>query len=1017
MKPLVLQMQAFGPFAQRQEIDFGRLGAKTFFLIHGPTGSGKTSILDAMCFALFGDSSGEERKAGDLRSQHAQASLLTEVTFDFALGERRYRVRRVPEQMRPARRGGGMTRQSHEAELVALQGEGDATQEQPLASGWERVTRKAVELLGFESRQFRQVIVLPQGRFFEFLKAGSQEREKILQVLFGTAMYRRIEEALKRAADDLQRQASECDTQRRTLLEQAEVNSVEALETRRGDEQQAVVAARESEAQAARQEAEAQAALQQIMHVAARFTEHDAAQAALADLLQQAPAWSLTRSELEAARRALTLLPYEEAWRGAKSQREEAVGAAKQAAETLEAAEDADDAARRELATSEATRPEIERLGNRAAELQQVYPRVDALESARAAQAQALERHTLCAQEAERAGVAASTAAQAVLQLQREIEAKAAAAAPAEACRLQVQQLQDRQAIVARQAKLRQEAAQADLLVETRTAQLVSAREAVQRAAAAREHALRRWVAGQAARIAHRLEDGQPCPVCGSEAHPAPASAEADAVSDEELQSNETALELATAAQAQAQQALSDAGQQRARHTGALEALAAGAGPADGGEIETQLAAARESLRAAEAAAKALATLRARQPPAQEACGVAEASLEAAKKAVQAAALDLNAADATLREREQSVPAELASRAALDDAIRQVKLDREALSRALDLAAKQAAEAAATLVQARVMAGNCQDAAAKAELTLAEKAEDLGRRVQAAGFADVESYAAALRDPAVVEDLAAKVSDHDQALVAAQDRAKRAEEGVHALVRPDVDAARAAVDCAQAAKVQAVQATSLAQAALTATEGFLNSLYGIRAKHGAIEERYRVLRDVADKANGQNGHRMSFQRYVLATLLDEVLAATTQRLRVMSRGRYEMRRRIEASDSRSAGGLDLEVFDHYTGQERGIQTLSGGESFLASLALALGLSDVVQSYAGGIRLDAIFVDEGFGTLDSEALDFAIRTLKDLQQAGRMVGIISHVGELKTWIDARLEVRPSPGGSSEAFFVV
>jgi len=180
------------------------------------------------------------------------------------------------------------------------------------------------------------------------------------------------------------------------------------------------------------------------------------------------------------------------------------------------------------------------------------------------------------------------------------------------------------------------------------------------------------------------------------------------------------------------------------------------------------------------------------------------------------------------------------------------------------------------------------------------------------------------------------------------------------------------------------------------------------------ESRYGLLKQVADLASGANSHRMSFQRYVLATLLEEVLAATTLRLRVMSRSRYEVRRKVQTGDQRSAAGLDLEILDHYTGMGRSVSTLSGGESFLASLALALGLSDVVQSYSGGIRLDAIFVDEGFGTLDPESLDFAISALKDLQQAGRMVGIISHVAELKEWIDARLELKMTPNGSVAEF---
>ena len=221
MKPLRLEMQAFGPFARRQIIDFRRLGDGSFFLIHGPTGSGKTTILDGLCFALFGDSSGGERDGRQMRSQHAPPELLTEVRFEFALGAERYRVERVPEQIRPARRGGGDTRQAPKAALWRLSGEGEVEQARPLATKWGEVGARVAELLGFESRQFRQVIVLPQGRFRDFLVSRSQDRERILQSLFGTEFYKRIEDALKQAASSLEREAGELRTRRQALLDQA----------------------------------------------------------------------------------------------------------------------------------------------------------------------------------------------------------------------------------------------------------------------------------------------------------------------------------------------------------------------------------------------------------------------------------------------------------------------------------------------------------------------------------------------------------------------------------------------------------------------------------------------------------------------------------------------------------------------------------------------------------------------------------------------------------------------------
>jgi len=181
-----------------------------------------------------------------------------------------------------------------------------------------------------------------------------------------------------------------------------------------------------------------------------------------------------------------------------------------------------------------------------------------------------------------------------------------------------------------------------------------------------------------------------------------------------------------------------------------------------------------------------------------------------------------------------------------------------------------------------------------------------------------------------------------------------------------------------------------------------------------LENRYAILGRLSEVANGRNKYGLTFQRFVLGALLDDVTVAATERLKLMSRGRYHLQRTLDRTRSNAAGGLELEVFDTYTGVARGVATLSGGETFLASLSLALGLVDVVQSYAGGIHLETIFVDEGFGTLDPESLDFAIRALIDLQKSGQLVGIISHVPELKERIDARLEVQPTDRGSVAGF---
>ncbi len=369
-----------------------------------------------------------------------------------------------------------------------------------------------------------------------------------------------------------------------------------------------------------------------------------------------------------------------------------------------------------------------------------------------------------------------------------------------------------------------------------------------------------------------------------------------------------------------------------------------------------------------------------------------------------------------LQERIAAVPAELTERRALESARAVAVLARDALIRAFDAATTATQQASQRQAEASARVEASAQAHARLVTQQQEKAAQFAAQLLAAGFADAPAYRDARLETAAFDALAAGLLDFEKKLAAAVDRQARAAAQTHELARPDLSSAISAHDEAKAALLTASKAVRDAVAALDHTSRFLATLQQLQQQFEQLEARYTLHRQVANVATGDNPHRMSLQRYVLATLLEQVLAATTRRLHVMSRGRYSMQRKTGSGDRRAAAGLDLEIFDQYTGSSRGVATLSGGESFLASLALALGLSDVVQSYAGGIRLDAIFVDEGFGTLDPEALDFAIRTLKDLQQTGRLVGIISHVAELREFIDARLELKATQNGS-EAVFVI
>lgn len=1017
MKPLVLAMEAFGPFAGTQLIDFGRLGGKTFFLIHGPTGSGKTSILDAMCFALFGDSSGGERDGGQMRSHHAAPDRLTRVRFDFQLGEQRYRVLRVPEQTRPARRGGGQVRQAAQAQLHRLQGEGDALQEEALASGWNRVTDKVVELLGFESRQFRQVIVLPQGRFYEFLKSSSAEREKILQVLFGTELYKRIEDALKRAASELNAQLEACRTRRATLLAQAGAADPEELQVRRAG-QDAALAALQQQEQAALQAAEAAEALFAAGRQAAgRFAELDASQTEATVLQAQAPQWAQRRKQLAAALQAAGLQPWEQALREAQQALTQARAASTQRQAQLAAARAKDEQARSEQQRQAARGAELDRLAASIARLEAAKERVAALAQARGEHEKAAVQQQQAAQAAQVAADAAARAAGSLAQLQAAIEAQRPLAAPLQAAQMALEQARQGHQRALQLQRLLQSCDRAAAQAKEQGARVQAAQARAVQARQAREQAWKLWLAGQSARLARELAQGEACPVCGSHEHPAPAHAEGPAASDEELARADAALEQAQSAWQAAQGQLAGLQQDHAQLQGQARTLQGALGAqASAGTLQAQVQQAEAALATAKAASEALDAGQQQLPAARSKATATEASAKAAQQALHVADKALEAAQARRREREDGVPADLADPGALDAALQSASARRSELKQAIDQATQAAHASALEVARLVAQAGESAQACAEAQRRQEAKSTDFAARLREAGFADGPAWERARLDEAALQQLQAAIEGHEQRLQSARERLQRATLQAQGLSRPDLPALEQAHRHAQDQRLAAGKAVTQAQADLQVSTGFLDALVAIATSFAELEQRHGVLRALSDMAGGQNAQRMSFQRYVLATLLEEVLDATTQRLRVMSRGRYEMRRRQDKADARSAGGLDLEVFDHYTGSARGVGTLSGGESFLASLALALGLSDVVQSHAGGIRLDAIFVDEGFGTLDPEALDFAIRTLKDLQQAGRMVGIISHVAELKDWIDARLELRASRSGSEAAFVV-
>ncbi len=1013
MRPLKLTMQAFGPYAGTQELDFTELGSRRFFLIHGPTGAGKTSILDGMCFALYGQMSGAGRDGDRMRSQLAEPDLPMKVTFEFSVGERQYRVARSPAQSIVVK---GRERDvPPAAELHRLEDGHWA----PLASGDRRVSEQVEAILGFRVEQFRQVVVIPQGDFRKLLTAGSREREEILRVLLKVDGFRAIEDYLKRKAKTLEGELERQTTTEAAILGEAAVESLAALRERMGSHSEELGAMTEQIASLRQSQEAKRKALTEGRAADGKLRELTEAGQALETLKGRAGEIEAQGQALHRAEAAAALADAEMALIKRKTEFDSAASDLEKAGRENSEAALAQTEATRALELEQAREPERKTLADQIVRLKDALPQArrfgslrQAAEQAAAVAATALHRRQRAEQDLKDHSEA-----------QRRITGEAAALEP------EAQTLAERKAAherLAEQAEKRAAlddlAAQSATLAAEETAARVAVVEAQARLDGHRNNLKtmkKAWETAQAALLAAELEEGEPCPVCGATHHPARAAMPEGTPTQSELDAMEDRATELEAVLERVKTRRNDSTLALARHQEKVLALEEALGPlADQtvDEVKEKLKnAALHSQKAAEAAATltrlkaTLAEEAAKRPALEQAQAEALAAYEKEQAASTRAQAEL---DALM----EQVPEKMRDSAVIEQYLARKEAQAAELRLALEAAGKQAGHAAGRAAGAKAALEAARKALEAARTNHEAEREAFTNRLGDSGFASQQEYEAARQTPGTRAQWKKDTEAWGHAMAAAADRLSRAEREAAGLAAPDLVALDAAERLADEQTEQALREHTALVGQLESERSWERKLTALAEVIGKLREEYAVMGDLAKVANGGNQLGLTLQRFVLGALFDDVAQAATQRLRIMSRGRYMLQRTMERARANSAGGLELEVFDEYTGQARPVSTLSGGESFLASLALALGLSDVVQSRMGGLHLETVFVDEGFGTLDPEALEEAVKALLELQGAGRLVGIISHVPELKERIDARLEVLPAEKGSVARFVV-
>jgi exonuclease SbcC len=1020
MKPIQLELSAIGPYVGPLVLDFRVLGDNRLFLLNGPTGSGKTMLLDAMCFALFGVATGEQRNPKSLRSQHAPANLPTEVTFDFALGNRRYRVSRQPEQERPRQRGTGMTTEQAKATLWDRTGlSDDSVDGEVMAARPTEVNAAVVEILGFTADQFRNVTVLPQGEFQRFLNAPSTDREQILEVLFQTGVYREMQAALLSREQDAARAVQAGRDSLAGVFRQAQVASQEELQTKLAALDAQLLAAGERLGALRDQRQAADAALNAARDADRRLSERREAETACDTLAKRNVEIQAKEKELDSARRAAPIEPvvHERDQRAAEATK--ADGEATKAQTALARADKQAKQTRQELISEEAREPERnegllqeQRLKDLAAKVEELGTARKGVQAAGIAHQQA-EHHLAAAKQ----GLESRT--NWIAQAEKQRDGLAVTASAVERLRADAADL-DRVGGKRNDLTLaRKRHSASERKFQLAAGNLKSAEQDCTSKRSVLDQLETRWLEAQAAVLAQSLIPGQPCPVCGSADHPAPAFSVEDLPSDLDRKHAREELAKAETTRDAARNNSSAAAIEGARTVGEIENLVRDLGAwVDVGDAEFtgRCESVRKALATAEDAEKQAAALKKQLETARTDLPARQQQRDTAEEACRAAASQLEAARAIERERADAIPAQYQNAEALAKALAIAKERVLHLQTTLQKVRNEAATADQNFSACRAQAEQAQKTAIDRRGDAATAAERFTRALQQGGFSDEAEFRQSLRSPGQIAALDTAIRQFQSALKAAEERLRRARDAAEGIAAPNLSGVEADLKrCEQELEDGVLKQDRLKRDSLQ-NGRWLGEAQQLAGTIEEAERKLRVISMLAQTANGRNSRRVTLQRFVQVTLLERVLAAATQRLQLMSSGRYWLQVALEGEDRRATAGLDLEVFDSHTGQARRVSTLSGGESFLASLALALGLSDTVQSHTGGYHLESIFIDEGFGTLDPDALELAMATLRDLQQGGRLVGIISHVPELRHQIDVRLDVTPLKRGSTARFVV-
>lgn len=1041
MRPLKLTMQAFGPYSRTEVIDFSELGNRTMFVISGKTGSGKTTIFDGISYAIYGKASGEDRNGPELRSQFADNDTLTEVSLEFRLRGKTYEISRSPQQEKKKSRGDGVTSIGAKAELYVYEEDGT---KQIIASNVRDVDEKIKQIMLIDSNQFRQIIMIPQGEFRKLLTSDSKEKEAILQRLFHTQLYKRIEEKLKEVAASLKAAVEKQLAERNLAIRKIHALFTDDLKEymEAGNTNDLVIVPaliEEIQAMAEKislfeKEIVEKDQLRQVEQkklydaetLIKQFEAKETARQKKLHLENQKDLFEKKKDDVELGKKAILLLQQEQLCARLKkelttyeAQANDLLVKQKTLLEQVQNLEEVWQAEKGKEPERKALEEGIHKLRSLKEDVHS-YAKLEAEIRDLQLQWKKLEEDKLAA---EKKGTEIDHRLKLYTEKKEEIDASKLVFLENKSLLDELKREADlisslekqRESLFTLEEKFNRKKAE----FERTTARYLDSKSLV-------EELENSWMHGQASILASKLQDGAPCPVCGSEHHPKPTHQTDKAIPNEaDLKAAKQQLE----------------GLEKERNLGQSEVFKLQSSVEASTLLVSQTL---ESLQAnkpdflieelstfKETVLSKKSDVKAEQRKIQTGLEQLDTILEGLNKletekaewtlkvkvldeAYQEARLTFVEKNSHFTRLQETIPETLRSVDRFEQEVNRQQSQLNELNTKLEQAqmAVQNSKVSLSTIEGQLHSVQQSKETKKAELQV--EREVFKEKLEQQGFQNYKQYESAKRSEVELQQMEAEISNYRESLRSVTDRYTELEALLKDVPMPNIQALTDLIEkMTQEIKDMDGQKSDLSFKKRE-NEQILETIHSLNKEMKQYEEQYKMIGNLADISKGNNNLRITFERYVLGSFLDDILREANGRLLKMTSGRFQLLRKMDKSKGNTQSGLELLVVDSYTGQERHVKTLSGGESFKASLSLALGLADVVQNYAGGVSLETMFIDEGFGTLDPESLDQAIEALIDIQSSGRLVGIISHVPELKERIDARLEVVSSQSGSTTYF---